>query len=571
MARPKVALIQKLFCRQTGSRMLLVVLLLFFELQLSAQNKENAFIIYFTDKLINEDANILSQKALERRSKYNIPLSREDYPVDQAYIDRVCADTSIHFRYALKWHNAIVVSSRQSELIQIKNESFVKKVAYVGKTTVNTRFAEQIRPLFNYAKQTDIVTDNLSKQDYGKSFDQLEQIGVDKMHSLGYDGEGIYVAVFDAGFMNVNVLSSYTRLRANMKLFSGYDLVDLDNILTDTDNHGTAVSSCMASFDKGKFIGGSPNATFFLFRTENSATEYPLEELNWCKAAEIADSLGVDMISSSLGYTQYDDTSLSYRHKDLNGTTSYISFSARKLVERGVLVVNSAGNEGDDHWLKIGTPSDVPVVLSVGAVDINNKIGSFSSRGLNANGVIKPDLCALGVKATVSSTYGSYYQGFGTSYATPILSSGIACLMQAHPDKNPYEIATALRLSASRNAFPDSVYGYGVANIYAAHILLDSSKQLYPTLLDSGLHLLLYKMGYETTEIKVSEKRSFLLFFKRLTPVQKLKIQSDLALQYVDLDEDIIECSKKYTLQIRLRGPVDNCKLKYKDISFCSP
>lgn len=574
MAKRKGAHTAKLLLKQTGLRALFLInTLLILTTYAFAQDSRYAYLVEFTDKVISEDideSDLLSERAIVRRKSNGVELSAEDYPVDQLYIEQVCADSNVNFRYALKWKNAIVIDSKDENLKESLNFPFIRKISYVGKTKAAKNETPQFKPIYNYAKQIEINTTHLKPVDYGKSYTQVHQIRVDKLHQSGFDGKGVFMAIFDAGFFNVNVLSSYTRSRANMQLYSAYDLVDLDNELTDTDNHGTAVSSCVLAFDPSQYIGTGPNATVFLFRTENSSSEFPLEELNWCKAAELADSLGIRLVSSSLGYTRFDDDRMSYVHGDLDGKTSYISAAAEGLVKRGVVVVNSAGNEGDDAWLKIGSPSDVPSVISVGAVNGANEIGSFSSRGYNALGDIKPDVCAMGVQATVSSTYGSYYQGYGTSYSTPILSGGVACLLQAFPNKTPYEIDSAIRITASKNNQPDSLYGYGVANLHAAYLYLSEALNT-PTLIDTGMQLLLYNDNFNQIHVKISSKKRFLLIFKRLKTISEYNIENNMPFTYLQLDRNTIDCGKKYTLRVQMESGVENYKLKQNDLSFCTP
>ncbi|MFY0643614.1 MAG: S8 family serine peptidase [Bacteroidia bacterium] len=536
-----------------------------------AQVRHQAFLIEFTDK-VNNSNHALSQKAIDRRAKFNIALDNFDLPVNVEYIKAICRDSTIRLRYPLKWRNAIVIDADSLDMDAISKLPFVSEITYVGLTSPFSSYEQPlIHDLYSTVKNSEIQTSNLNRSQYGNSYDQLYQVGITRMHSEGFDGSGVSIAVFDAGFQNAHVLSSFARARSNHQLYSAYDLVDLDNELTDVDNHGIAVSSCFLSYSPSQYIGSSPNVTTYLFRTENSFAEDPLEELNWCRAAELADSIGVDMVSSSLGYTQFDNASLNYTHSDMDGKTSHIAKAASMLVEKGVLVVNSAGNEGDDPWRKIGSPGDVAKVLTIGAVNSNNEISNFSSRGNNANGITKPDVCALGVKTFVSSTYGSFYRGFGTSYATPIVSGGVALLLQAHPDKPPQEITDALRLTAQRNNFPDSIYGYGTVNIYAAHLLLLNKGKDMAFLADSTSMLLVYNDGFTELNYKLYERKSFLLVFNRLKKVHTGVVETKTPLTYLNLGDFKADCNEKYTLKIKLRSAVDNYKLKHNDLSLCTP
>ncbi|MDA0778494.1 MAG: S8 family serine peptidase, partial [Bacteroidetes bacterium] len=424
--------------KRIGSSILVLVFSALAGKGLFAQ-KNNAFFIQFSDKKSELAINAtLSEKALNRRTKFNLNFDSYDVPVSAKYISAILQDTTIQLRYALKWHNAIVVNCTKTSLNYLTDLPFVREVKFVGETQT---FNSAEIPLFYtprlVLKDASMKENGYIKEDYGVSFAQNEQIGIPYLHHLGYTGKGIDVAVFDAGFKNLNAIPGFLKHQANDRITFGYDVARLDNLLTDADNHGTAVTSCLGAYHLGHYVGSAPLANLFLFRTEFGATETPLEELNWCKAAELADSAGVDMITSSLGYFRFDDTTLSYRHKDLDGFTSYISLGARIAVEKGIVVLNSAGNEGDNPWRKIGTPADVATVLTIGAAGIDNKAGSFSSQGNNAKGDIKPDVVACGVLTYVSSPSGNYYQGYGTSYATPVAAGGVACLLQAFPKLTP--------------------------------------------------------------------------------------------------------------------------------------
>ncbi len=536
---------------------------------LFAQDRKPAYLISFTDKDLNAEI-VLSQAALDRRAKYGIALDDLDLGVKPSYIERICEDSTVQLLYPLKWKNAIVVAS--DSLLEWLELPFVKSVNYVGLTarSKGPQEAENLHEIHDFVKNTEINTKALSAEDYGLSQKQVKLIAANRLHQMGFSGKGVNLAVFDAGFQNMDVLSAFAKIRGAHQLYSAYDLVDRDNLLTDTDNHGTAVSSCIMAYDLGKYIGTAPGVNAFLFRTEHAAGEDPLEELNWCRAAEIADSLGIDIVSSSLGYTTFDNPRFNYSQQEMDGKSSFVSQAAQTLFYKGVIVVNSAGNEGDDPWFKIGSPADVPDVIAVGAVSNNGKIGDFSSRGNNADGITKPDVCATGVKAVVASTYGTYYKGYGTSYATPILSGGIALLMEAFPNKSPKEITDALRITARKAHRPDSIYGYGLANLYAAYIWLSiKDEQTKPYLEEDDKSILVFKDGYDQLSYALYEHRRFLFIFNRLHKIEKGRLTSDTPFTYLKPDTEGLDCSKKYTIKIKLRSAVDNYKLKHNDLSFC--
>ncbi len=564
--------IYKRICSRIGKAALFLII----PISSSYAQSTNVFYVQFDSKeIVGQAEDHLSPKAIYRRAKYGIKPTETDFPVNSTYIAAVLSDTTIIFRYSLKWHNAIVVSSDKNDLINIKKLPFVKQVKYAGKAT-KIRVIETptfVTPILKL-KESDMTIITLTEGDYGASYGQNNQIGVIELHRKGFDGSGVDIAIFDAGFKNLNTIPAFVKHQGNGLLTYGYDLVDLDNELTNSDNHGTSCASCFGSYDKGKYIGSAPKAHVTLFRTENGPTEYPIEELNWCKAAEIADSLGVDMITSSLGYNRYDDTTLSYTHKDLNGKTSYISIGAKTATEKGILVINSAGNEGDNKWRKIGTPADAAEVLSVGAVSLKNKPGKFTSQGYNADGVVKPDIAACGVQAWVASPSGSYYQGYGTSYATPIAAGGVACLLQAYPELNPQQIRDLIKTTALHAESPDSIRGYGVAQFDLAYELgqvqklsISSAKILN---IDSN-QAIIFNPNKAKISYSVYYTKKFLGIFNIKKKLDSGKKDANSIVNRIKFNKSKLDCTRKYTIQVYLKSSTGNEILKINDLSFCLP
>ena len=549
---------------------------LFLIIYISSSNAQstNVFYVQFDSKeIVGQAEDHLSPKAIERRAKYGIKLTETDFPVNSTYVAAVLRDTNIIFRYSLKWHNAIVVSSDENNLSKLEKLPFVKQVKYTGKATkILVIEAPTFESPILKLKESDMTIITLTEAEYGASYAQNNQIGVIELHQKGFDGSGIDIAIFDAGFKNLNIIPAFIKHQGNGLLTYGYDLVDLDNELTNSDNHGTSCASCFGSYEKGKYIGSAPKAHVILFRTENGPTEYPVEELNWCKAAEIADSLGVDMITSSLGYNRYDDTTLSYTHKDLNGKTSYISLAAKTATEKGILVINSAGNEGDNKWRKIGTPADAAEVLAVGAVSLKNKPGKFSSQGYNADGVVKPDIAACGVLAWVASPSGGYYQGYGTSYATPIAAGGVACLLQAYPELNPQQIRDLIKATALDAESPDSIRGYGVAQFDLAYELgqvqklsISSAKILN---IDSN-QAIIFNPKKAKISYSVYYTKKFLGVFNIKKKLNSGKKDANSIVSRIKFDNSKLDCTEIYTIQVTLKSNVGNEVLKVNDLSLC--
>jgi subtilisin family serine protease len=535
----------------------------------------NVYLVKFNTKSSQGSVDQwLSPKAIERRAKYNITPSLNDYPVNQSFVNQLLKDTSIHLRYTLKWHNAAVVTSIDIINFDLRDLPFIESIDYVGKAEYNYNVkSPNPKKSVLRLKESEMPMANLTKEDYGVSYDQNNQIGAVYLHKNGYDGSGVSIAIFDAGFKNINTIPAFLKHQANGLLTYGYDAAGLDNDVINTDNHGTSCASCFGAYDKGEYIGTAPKANITLFRTEYGPTEFPIEELNWCKAAELADSMGIDLITSSLGYNEFEDKNLSYEHGDLDGKTSYISLGARIAVEKGIVVLNSAGNQGNNKWRKIGTPADVETVITVGAVDVKGKIGKFSSQGYNAVGVVKPDVSSCGVLAWVASPSGSYKQGYGTSYATPIAAGAVACLMQAYPNMSPAEIASVVRKTGTQASSPDSLNGYGVAQLDLAFDYLAAKKLSIqePKLLKMDDHQIVILIPNSSkVEYNLYSTKKFLGLFniKRKESSGKAYVNGDLS--RIDLRNTDTKCSIKYTLKVDVKSPVNKYALKYNDLSICS-
>ena len=560
----------RLFTRLTGK--LLALSLILINLASKGQNN-HVYLISLKDKNVDPKAIILSKKALDRRIKYHIDLDETDYPVNPSYISQILKDTSIHLRYTLKWKNALVVNASSLTIKSFSELDFVTAVAYVGEAN-SSKSAEspKFTTPFIKMKESTMTTFDLKRADYGVAYGQVKQIGVTDLHQKGINGKGVTVAVFDAGFKNIDKIAAFRKHQAASILTLGYDVSGLDNVLVDTDNHGTAVASCLGAYDPGTYIGTAPLASLILFRTEYGKTEYPIEELNWCKAAELADSIGVDMISSSLGYNTFDDKTLIYSHSDLDGNTSYIAQGANTAVNKGITVLNSAGNSGANSWRKIGTPADVPSVISVGAVDTMSHAAAFSSQGPNANGVIKPDISALGVLAYKANPGGSYSAGYGTSYATPIAAGGVACLLQAFPNLTPLEIANLIRSTSSQCISPDSFAGFGTVRFDLAYEFQSlKSNNSEPQLVHAdSSNILLYTSDYDKVTYTLFYSKNFLKIFERNAKIIKGNSQLGSSILSIpnhakthNRKNKADKHSYKYVLKLKLTKSGDKMTKKY--------
>jgi hypothetical protein len=288
------------------------------------------------------------------------------------------------------------------------------------------------------------------------------------MHNSGYDGKNILIAILDGGFLNSDQITSLNDLRSRNGIKKTRDFVKNNESVYNASIHGTAVLSVLAGKIPGMIEGSAPGADYLLLKTEDVESEFPCEEDFWAAGAEYADSLGADIISSSLGYFNFDDPSLNYKYSDLNGNTAFVTVAADIVASKGILVVNSAGNERNSTWKRIIFPADGDSVLAVGAVDGNNHISDFSSSGPTFDGRIKPDNVTMGVNVPIQISGNSVVRSSGTSFSCPVLSGMAACLMQAVPGAFNADIIKVLHSTSDRSSFPDSLYGYGIPDIVLA-------------------------------------------------------------------------------------------------------
>jgi serine protease AprX len=411
---------------------------------------------------INKPEKFMSERALERRTRLNIPIDTFDLPVTASYIFNI-TKPSISVRYVSKWLNGAVITTESMDTAwRLKIKFFVDDVVYLGKSTKSTK---------NSGRQNETEPDDEAfKKQYGDGFRQLDMLHGTDLHQLGFKGNEMWVAVFDAGFRKVNELSLFKHLILNNQIIFTDDLVDMEKNVYDDDDHGLHVLGCMAANKSEKMIGAAPDASYVLIRTESNRYETWLEELNWVRAAEIADSMGVDVINSSLGYNTFDEKRLDHTHADLDGKTTYISRGAGIAATRGMLVVNSAGNDGNKSWGKLDFPADVEDILVVGAVNHSLEAPAFSSPGPTADFRIKPDVSALGKNTFVATTYG-IGTGNGTSYSSPIIAGLATCLWQANRDLSPLDIKRIIIQSSHLSLAPDNALGHGIPNFNLALML----------------------------------------------------------------------------------------------------
>lgn len=412
----------------------------------------------------------LSARSIARRVNQGIAVNYSDLPVNQTYINQVNGTGAQVFQRS-KWINAaIVIVNNASQLSAINSLTCVLSSAPVGKY-VKTKSEEELTETASVAsvkKQTQTTAYN-----YGPSFTQANQIGADCMHDIGYRGQGMVIAVIDAGYENADINAVFDSLRTEGRILGTRDYVAGNTSVYEDYLHGANCLSLMAGNTPGQLIGTAPKASYWLLRSEDAATEKIIEENNWVVAAEFADSVGADITTTSLGYTTFDLASQNHVYADLNGRTAVASIAATMASRKGMFVLNAAGNEGGGAWNYIGVPADADSICTVGAVNGSGVHANFSSVGPTADGRIKPDLSSMGQGSYVCNSNGLFSNGNGTSYATPILAGAVACLWQAHPNRNNMAILHALRVTASQSNNPDNIYGWGIPNMCAAHNYLN--------------------------------------------------------------------------------------------------
>lgn len=459
-------------------RACIVFLLTWFTAYSYAQ--EDAWV-YFTNKpnvtaALANPISILTQKAIDRKQNHNIVIDERDVPVNEAYILDLKAQTGITVLAKSKWFNAVHVRGIEGDISALSTLDYIDRIDYANKDLNSMSRSTAIQNKTHIEEETAIFI-------YGDTQNQVEMINADNLHVAGFTGDGMTIAVMDSGFPNVNTMGAFQRLRANGDLLDGYDFVNrnTDVYANTASSHGTRVLSTMAGFVQDQYVGTAPDASYYLFLTEETGSENPVEESYWVEAAERADSLGVDMINSSLGYRLFDNANYNYTPADMNGQVAFISKGASIAVEKGILVVVSAGNSGAAAWQTVGAPADSPDVLSIGGVDADGNYVSFSSQGGAAQvGYQKPDVVARAGAAYVIDQNNDITQNNGTSFSGPILCGGIAALWQAIPNASPTAVMDFVRQSASQFMAPDDFLGYGIPD-------LDLARQIALSIADNQI------------------------------------------------------------------------------------
>lgn len=423
----------------------------------------NRYIVFLLDKDTaffseKKPQTYLSTKAIQRRSKQGIPITPQDFPVNSQYLADI-SSTGADVYFSSKWYNAALVQMDKSLVSTVRSLAFVVDVDYVADGSPLSRVIQNVE-----------IPENFMEPPFVQSNSSLQNafIGSEKMHEDGYSGQGITIAVFDNGFKGVNKYKPFQHVFDNNKLVASRDFFGNTNNVFQYGTHGTQVLSCIGANYESSLIGTAPDASFILCVTEEAGGEYRIEEYNWLLAAEFADSIGVDVINNSLGYSYgFTESSMNYSVDDLDGKTTIITQAANIAASKGIVVVTSAGNEGnnEEDWnMKITPPSDSKAVLAVGSITKSLTRSSFSSFGPTADGRIKPDVVTLGSNVAVMIGNGVVTTSSGTSFSAPQIAGFAACVWQRSPEFNSIEVIEAIKLSGNNALKPDTVFGYGIPN-----------------------------------------------------------------------------------------------------------
>ncbi len=424
------------------------------------------YVVFFADKdtvtfSTEQPEAFLSPRAIERRQSQNIAIDSSDLPVNPVYLNAL-EEEGIPIIYTSKWFNAALVEATPESIAELTNLDYILYAEMVKPRSRNGRKNSSSPGGASYGKASRKRSDQRTEQLLNQ--EQNEMLGITEMHNRGYNGEGVFVAVFDGGFRGVDDSPFFDHLYENEQLKYTYDFVGNSPNVYRYGQHGTEALSCVAAYEPGILEAGAYAADIMLCITEESGSEYRIEEYNWLFAAEKADSAGVDIISTSLGYTTFDDGEMSYSYADLDGKTAAITRATRMATAKGMICVVSAGNEGNGRWRYVSPPADAPDILAVGAVSTNGFRVSFSSFGPTSDGRIKPDVSALGLQTVVVDAQGRVTRSNGTSFAAPLISGFTAGVRQAFPDDTNLEIMDKVRLAGSQSMTPDNELGYGIPN-----------------------------------------------------------------------------------------------------------
>ncbi len=446
---------------------------------LNAQQQDA--LVFFADKLdvaisIANPISIMTQEAIDRKALQNTPIDERDVPVNEDYVTQIKNASGITVYSKSKWMNSVYVRGSQANVEDLLNLSFVTSVEFMDRSLNFGSTSGPTPDKFAIENQQSRIVYN-----YGAAANQTTMLAVDYLHEQDFTGSGMIVGVLDAGFPTVNTNPGFAEIINEGRLLGTYDFEARQVGVDGTSSHGTNTSSDIGGFLDGQFVGTAPEASFYLFVTEYTPSENPVEEAWWVEALERSDSLGVDVINTSLSYRDFDNSAYNYTFEYLDGRSTIAARGANHAFDKGMLLVNSAGNGGNSSFPTVGTPADALGVLTIGAVDSGGNYVDFSSIGPTVDGRIKPDVMAQGQSSAVINTDGTVGFSSGTSFSSPILAGAVASLWQARPEAPNYAVMQVIRESAHLFNNPTDEMGYGIPNFedaYNALITLGIEDQL---------------------------------------------------------------------------------------------
>ncbi len=457
----------------------LIVMTVFFQ---QSHAQITRYIVRFKDKQfntysINNPLQFLSQRAIDRRARYHISIDSTDLPITARYLDSIRLSGNVTLLNTSKWLNQVAIkTSDMAALAKINSFPFVLSTSAEA-SAISVPFEnKKLFPFDGSPSQInglDPVKSSIEALGYGYSNGQVKIHRGDFLHQHGFRGEGMQLAMLDAGFYHYQTLPTFDSIRFNNQILGTWNFVNNDNDVNDGSTHGMQCLSTIAANIPGTFIGTSPKTSFYLFVTEDMASESRIEEQNWASGLEKADSLGVDICSTSLGYNQFQNAAVNYTYADMNGHTTICARAANIASQKGMLLVVAAGNEGTNSWHYILTPGDADSVLTVGAIDTVGNVAAFSSYGPASDGDIKPEVASIGLNTIVANpSTGLPSYNSGTSFACPNMAGLVSCLWQAYPEINSRGIINAIEASANQFTTPDNRVGYGTPDMKKAFVLL---------------------------------------------------------------------------------------------------
>lgn len=461
---------------QAMMRILSFVILSLISWAATAQNAPGFYWVQFSDKngtpySLDYPQAFLSERALQKRQLIHKEITEQDLPVNPTYVQAVLDSSGGSLHHTSKWFNSMTVNltsldsaTLELSLAKINNLPFVVEV----KNTAASNKVLAGEKKMNTDTETAVDWSEPSSTPYGKAFNQLDLLSIPRLHEAGFKGKGVHVGVFDVGWMFMPAMHAFDALREEGRLVMVRDFVNpLQPDVFDGGDHGTTVLALMtAELDSGRYLGAAPEANYYLFQTENVSSEYRIEEDNWVAAAELADSLGLDVINSSLGYSTFDDSTMNYTYADMNGHVSRASQAAQWLSERGVLVVCSAGNSGTYPWYYIHAPSDAEKILCIGATDSLGVDATFSSHGPSSDGRMKPSITCQGRRTYYPIQQDAIGRGSGTSFSAPLITGGMACAMQAIPNVDNQLWMEWVQAASTQADNPDYHMGHGIPDLW---------------------------------------------------------------------------------------------------------